>query len=69
MAKIISTTKDLLEDATNVPNTASDIEEEEDTEVEVEHKYIIKVKDDTIDNNVADDDGGFKGSFKYSNTV
>ena len=63
MAEIISTTKDLLDDATNVPNTASDIEEEEDTEVEVEHKYIIEVKDDTID------DGGFKGSFKDSNTV
>ena len=69
MAEIISTTKDLLDDATNVPNTASDIEEEEDTEVEVEHKYIIKVNDDTIDNNVVQDDGGFKGSFKDSNTV
>ena len=69
MAEIISTTKDLLDDATNVPNTASDIEEE-DTEVEVEQKYIIKVKDDTIDNNVVCDDGGsFKGSFKDSNTV
>ena len=62
MAEIISTTKDLLDDATNVPNTASDIEEEEDTEVEVEHKYIIKVNDDTIDNNVVGDDGGFKDS-------
>ena len=55
MAEIISTTKDLLDDATNVPNTASDIEEE-DTEVVVEQKYIIK--DDTIDNNEVRDDGG-----------
>ena len=52
MVEIISTTKD-LEDATNAPNTASDIEEED---TEVEHKYIIK--DDTIDNNELRDDGG-----------
>ena len=44
-------------DATNAPNTASDIEEE-DTEVVVEQKYIIRVKDDTIDNNEVRDDGG-----------
>ena len=54
MVEIISTTKD-LEDATNAPNTASDIEEED---TEVEHKYIIWVKDDTIDNNELRDDGG-----------
>ena len=57
MAEIISTTKDILDDATNAPNTASDIEEE-DTEVVVEQKYIIRVKDDTIDNNEVRDDGG-----------
>ena len=57
MAEIISTTKDILDDATNAPNTASDIEEE-DTEVVVEQKYIIWVKDDTIDNNEVRDDGG-----------
>ena len=57
MAEIISTTKDILDDATNAPNTASDIEEE-DTEVVVEQKYIIRVKDDTIDNNEVCDDGG-----------
>ena len=58
----MSTTKDEDDNATNVPNTASDIEEEEDTKVEVEHKYIIQVNDDTSDNNVVDDDGGFKDS-------
>ena len=62
MAEIISTTKDPLDVSTNVPNTASDIEEE-DIEVEIEQKYIMKVKDD---NNVVRDDGG---SFKDSNTV
>ena len=55
MAEIISTTKDILDDATNAPNTASDIEEED---TEVEQKYIIWVKDDTIDNNEVRDDGG-----------
>ena len=54
MAEIISTTKDILDDATNAPNTASDIEEE-DTEVVVEQKYIIRVKSD---NNEVRDDGG-----------
>ena len=58
MAEIISTTKDNLDDATNAPNTASDIEEE-DTEVVVEQKYIIRVKSD---NNEVHDDGGFKDS-------
>ena len=58
----MSTTKDEDDNAINVPNTASEIEEEEDAKVVVEHKYIIKVKDDTIDNNVVDDNGGFKDS-------
>ena len=61
----MSTTKDKVDDTTNVPITASDIEE-----VEVEHKYIIEVNDDTIDNNKVQDDGSIKvGSFKDSNTV
>ena len=58
----MSTTKDKDDDTTNVPNSASEIEEEEDTKVVVEHKYIIKVKDDTIDNNMVNDNGGFKDS-------
>ena len=58
----MSTTKDKVDDSTNVPNTASDIEEEEDTKVEVEHKYIIQVNDNTSDNNVVDDNGGFRDS-------
>ena len=45
MVDIISTTKDNLDDATNAPDTASDIEEE-DNEVVVEQKYIIRVKTD-----------------------
>ena len=66
----MSTTKDKVDDATNVPNTAPDMEENADTEVDVEHKYIIKVNDDTIDNNKVQDDGSIKvGSFKDSNTV
>ena len=48
----MSTTKDKVDDATNVPNTAPDMEENADTEVDVEHKYIIKVNDDAIDNNM-----------------
>ena len=66
----MSTTKDKIDNATNVPNTAPDMEENADTEVDVEHKYIIKVNDDTIDNNKVQDDGSIKvGSFKDSNTV
>ena len=61
----MSTTKDKDDNATNVPNTASDIEEEEDTKVKVEHKYIIQVNVDMIDNNVVNDNG----SFKDSNTI
>ena len=61
----MSTTKDKVDDATNVPNTAPDMEENADTEVDVEHKYIIEVNDDTIDNNKVQDDG----SIKDSNTV
>ena len=44
---IILASKDLLDNTTNVPNTASDIEEVEDRKVEVEHKYIIQINDDT----------------------
>ena len=60
----MSTTKDKDDITTNVPIIASEIAEEEDTKVRVEHKYIIKVKDDTIDNSSFKD-----GSFKDWNTV
>ena len=66
----MSTTTDKLDDATVVPNTTPDMEENADTEVDVEHKYIIVVNDDTTDNNKVQDDGNIKvGSFKDSNTV
>ena len=66
----MSTTTDTLDDSTVVPNTTPDMEENADTEVDVEHKYIIEVNDDTIDNNKVQDDGSIKiGSFKDSNTV
>ena len=66
----MSTTKDKLDDATVVPNTTPDMEENADTEVDVEHKYIIEVNDDAIENNKVQDDGSIKvGSFKDSNTV
>ena len=58
----MSTTKDKDDNTTNVPKTALEIEEEEDAIVKVEHKYIIQVNDDTSDNNMVDDDGGFKDS-------
>ena len=59
----MSTTKakDILDDATNVPTTAPD-KENEDRDVELEHKYIIQVKDDTLENNKVQDDGGIKDS-------
>ena len=38
------------------------MEENADTEVDVEHKYIIEVNDDTIDNNKVQDDGSIKHS-------
>ena len=45
-----------------VPNTTPDMEDNADTEVDVERKYILEVNDDTLDNiNVS--------SFKDSNTV
>ena len=49
----MSTTKakDKLDKGTNVPTTAPDMEENEDRDVELEHKYIIQVEDDTLDNN------------------
>ena len=55
MVDIISTTKDNPDDATNAPNTASVIEQE-DNKVVVEHKYIIRAKDDTIDNDEVRDE-------------
>ena len=66
----MSTTTDKLDDATVVPNTTPDMEENADTEVDVECKYILEVNDDTIDNIKVQDDGSIKvGSFKDSNTV
>ena len=49
----MSTTKakDILDNATNVPTTAPDMEENEDRDVKLERKYIIQVKDETLDNN------------------
>ena len=69
----MSTTKakDILDNATNVPTTAPD-KENEDRDVELEHKYIIQVKDDTLDNDKVQDNGYIEGSinsFKDSNTV
>ena len=58
----MSTTKDKVDDTTNVPTTARDMEKNEDRDVELEHKYIIQVKYDTLDNNEVQDDGGFKDS-------
>ena len=66
----MSTTTDKLDNSTDVPNTIPDMEENADIEVDVEHKYIIEVNDDTIDNNKVQDNGSIKvGSFKDSNTV
>ena len=45
---------DLLYDTTNVPNSASDVEENDDTEVKVQHKYIIRVNNHTIGDKVVD---------------
>ena len=61
----MSTTKskDILDDATSVPTTAPD-KENEDRDADSEHKYIIEVDDDTIDTSSFKD-----GSFKDSNTV
>ena len=38
------------------------MEENEDRDVKLEHKYIIQVKDDTLDNTEVRDDGGIKDS-------
>ena len=66
----MATTTDKLDNSTDVPNTTPDMEENADTEVDVEHKYIIIVNDDTTDNNEVQDNGNIKvGSFKDSNTV
>ena len=65
----MSTTKDKLDDATVIPNTTPDMEENADTEVDVEHKYIIVVNDDTKDNNEVHDKGIIKVASKDSNTV
>ena len=45
------------------------MEENADTEVDVERKYIIVVNDDTTDNNNVQDDGIIKVASKDSNTV
>ena len=46
------------------------MEENADTEVDVERKYIIVVNDDTTDNNKVHDDDSIKvDSFKDLNTV
>ena len=58
----MSTTKDKVDDTTNVPTTAPDMEENEDRDVKLEHKYIIQVKDDTLDNHEVQDDGSIKDS-------
>ena len=55
--------KDILDDTTSVPTTAPD-KENEDRDVELEHKYIIQVEDDTIDSKEVQDDGCIKGSIK-----
>ena len=66
----MSTTTDKLDDSSGVPNTTPDMEENADTEVDVEHKYIIIVNADTTDNKEVQDDGNINvGSFKDSNTV
>ena len=67
--EIISTTKDKLDDATVIPNTTPDMEENADTEVDVEGRYIIVVNDDTTDNNEVHDEGIIKVASKDSNTV
>ena len=61
----MSTTKskDILDDTTSVPTIAPD-KENEDRDADSEHKYIIEVEDDRIDNSSFKD-----GSFKDSNTV
>ncbi len=38
------------------------MEENADTEVDVEHKYIIEVNNDTIDSNKVQDNGCIKDS-------
>ena len=58
----MSTTKDKVDDTTNVPTTVPDMEQNEDRDVELEQKYIIQVKDDTLDNNEFQDNGDFKDS-------
>ena len=37
----MSTTKDKVDDATNIPTTTPDMEENEDRDVELEPKYFI----------------------------
>ena len=53
----MSTTKDKLDNATVIPNTTPDMEENADTEVDVERKYIIIVNDDTTHNNEVHNEG------------
>ena len=61
----MSTTKDKVDDTTNVPTTAPDMEENEDRDVELEQKYIIQVKDNTLDNHKVQEDGSIKDSNKF----
>ena len=65
LVEIIPTTRDKLDDATNAPNTASVLEEEDHKGI-VEHKYIIRNEDVTIDNDEVRDEVDKKSD---SNTV
>ena len=59
----MSTTKDILKNTIYIeilPTTTLDVDINEDRNVELEQVYIIN--DDTFDNNVVQDDGGFKDS-------
>ena len=62
LIEIISATTDKLDDSTDVPNTTPDMEDNADSEVDVERKHILEVNDDTLDNIKV-------SSFKDSNTV
>ena len=51
----------------DVPNTTPDMEDNADTEVYVEHKYILEVNDGTLDN--IKGASCKDGSIKDTNTV
>ena len=69
MDEIISPSLDKLDNSTDVPNTIPDMEDNADTEVVVENKYILEFNDGTLVNiNVHSFKGGnFRE--KDSNTV